>query len=92
MVLKTPRLRNREFAMGWQDFLDVGIAVVSGLFGWFFKVIWEAINELKADMKTLNVAVHEKCVMKDDYRIEMAKIEAMFQRIMDKLDGKADKP
>jgi len=77
--------------MGWQDFLDVGVALVSALFGWLFKIIWDAIRELKADLKDTNMLIHEKYVRKEDYHIEMAKIEAMFQRIMDKLDGKADK-
>jgi len=78
-------------AMGWQDFLDVGVALVSALFGWLFKIIWDAIKELKTDMKVLSAVVHEKCVWKEDYRIEMAKIESMLQRILDKLDDKVDK-
>jgi len=77
--------------MGWQDFLDVGVALASALFGWLFKIIWDAIRELKTDLKDTNMLIHEKYVRKEDYHIEMAKIEAMFQRIMDKLDGKADK-
>jgi hypothetical protein len=77
--------------MGWQDFLDVGVALVSALFGWLFKIVWDAIKELKCDLKDTTMLIHEKYVRKEDYHIEMAKIEAMFQRIMDKLDGKADK-
>jgi len=30
-------------------------------------------------------------VRKDDYRIDIAEIKGMFNRIMDKLDTKADK-
>jgi hypothetical protein len=56
-----------------------------------FKIVWDAIRELKDDMKETNRLIHETYVRKDDYRIEMAKIENMFQRIMDKLDEKADK-
>ena len=77
--------------MEWQNLVDVVVAVVSAFFGWLFKIVWDAIQELKADLKETNLMIHKEYVRKDDYHIEMAKIEAMFQRIMDKLDGKADK-
>ena len=77
--------------MEWQNFIDAAIAVVSALFGWFFKIVWDAIKELKDEMKDISTTLHKEYVRKDDYHIEMAKIETMFQRIMDKLDGKADK-
>lgn len=77
--------------MDVQYIVDAVIALVGALFGWLFKIVWDAIRELKEDMKDTNKLIHENYVRKDDYRIEMAKIEAMFQRIMDKLDGKADK-
>ena len=78
--------------MEWQNFVDVAVGVISAFFGWLFKIVWDAIQELKADLKETNMMIHKEYVRKDDYHIEMAKIEAMFQRIMDKLDGKADKP
>ena len=31
--------------MGWQDFLDVGVALISALFGWLFMIVWDAIKE-----------------------------------------------
>jgi len=77
--------------MEWQNFMDAAIAIVSAFFGWLFKIIWDAIKELKDEMKDISTTLHKEYVRKDDYHIEMAKIETMFQRIMDKLDGKADK-
>jgi hypothetical protein len=77
--------------MDGQHLFDVVIGVTGAIFGWFFKVIWGAITELKDDMKETNKLIHETYVRKDDYRVEMSKIETMFQRILDKLDGKADK-
>ena len=77
--------------MDWQVIVDIIIAVVGSLFGWIFKVVWDAIKELKDDLKDTNKTIHEDYVRKDDYRIEMGKIENMFNRIMDKLEQKADK-
>lgn len=75
----------------WQNVIDIAIAAVSGVLGWFVKIIWDAIRELKDDMKETNKLIHENYVRKDDYRSDMSDIKVMFNRIMDKLDGKADK-
>ena len=77
--------------MDVQYIVDGVIALVSAVFGWLFKIVWDAIKELQRDMKETNQTIHEQYVRKDDYRIDMAEIKGMFNRIMDKLDGKADK-
>ena len=77
--------------MDVQYIVDGVIAFVSAVFGWLFKIVWDAIKELKEDLKDTNKVIHEQYVRKDDYRAEMSKIENMFNRIMDKLDGKVDK-
>jgi uncharacterized membrane protein (DUF106 family) len=90
MALKTLPLR-KEVRVDLQSIIDVVVGTAGVIFGWLFKIVWDAIRELKDDMKETNRLIHETYVRKDDYRIEMAKIENMFQRIMDKLDEKADK-
>jgi uncharacterized membrane protein (DUF106 family) len=90
MALKTLPLR-KEVRVELQSIIDVVVGTAGVIFGWLFKIVWDAIRELKDDMKETNRLIHETYVRKDDYRIEMAKIENMFQRIMDKLDEKADK-
>ena len=77
--------------MDVQILVDIAIGLISFVFGWLLKIVWGAITELKEDMKETNRLIHETYVRKDDYRIEMSKIEVMFQRILDKLDAKADK-
>lgn len=78
-------------AMDLQYIVDGVIALVGALFGWLFKIVWDAIRELKEDMKETNRMIHENYVRKDDYRIDMAEIKGMFNRIMDKLEQKVDK-
>lgn len=75
-----------------QIIVDAVIALVGALFGWLFKMVWDAIKELQRDIKETNQTIHESYVRKDDYRVEIAEIKGMFNRIMDKLDGKVDKP
>lgn len=74
-----------------QIIVDAVIALVGALFGWLFKMVWDAIKELQRDIKETNQTIHENYVRKDDYRVEIAEIKGMFNRIMDKLDGKVDK-
>lgn len=77
--------------MELQGIIDIVTAVVGAVIGWYVKIMWDSIKELQRDMKETNQALHENYVRKDDYRIDMAEIKGMFNRIMDKLDGKVDK-
>ena len=77
--------------MDVQNVLNALAVVIGSIIGWFVKIIWDSVKELKDDLKETNKVIHEQYVRKDDYRAEMSKIENMFNRIMDKLDGKVDK-
>ena len=91
MDLKYPRNPNRAGDMEFQNILDGVMALVGAVLGWFVKIIWDAIKELQRDMKETNQTIHEHYVRKEDYRIDIAEIRGMFNRIMDKLDSKVDK-
>lgn len=91
MGLKFRLHRNSGYAMDMQSIIDIVAAVVGAVLGWFVKIIWDAIKELQRDMKETSQSLHENYVRKDDYRIDMAEIKGMFNRIMDKLDNKVDK-
>jgi len=70
------------------QFLFNIVATLAGtLVGWVLKVLWDAIHDLKEDVKE----IERGYVMKDDYRIDIAEIKGMLARIFDKLDLKADK-
>jgi hypothetical protein len=59
--------------------------------GWFARQMWEAVGLLKDDLHKIEVDLPVNYVRKDDMDKRMDHIETMFQRIYDKLDGKADK-
>lgn len=67
------------------------IGIVGAAIGWILKVIWDALTELRQDMKDLNKEVHEDFVRKEDYRVDIAEVKQMLGRIFDKLDSKVDK-
>ena len=66
-----------------------GAAIAAG--GWFARELWGAVKELRADIHSVEVDLPKTYVMKVDLDKRMSHIEDMFQRIYDKLDGKADK-
>jgi len=55
------------------------------------KAVWEAIRDLKNDVKELGHEVRVGYVRRDDFLDAIDRIEIMVSRIFDKLDDKADK-
>jgi hypothetical protein len=77
--------------MDTQALMNVVATVAMGAGGWFAREIWGAVKDLRADLHDLEVDLPKTYVSKFDLDKRMDHIEAMFQRIYDKLDGKADK-
>jgi hypothetical protein len=73
--------------MDFQLLFNIACSIVGTVAGWLFKVLWDAIQDLKNDVKE----IEKGYVQKDDYRIDIAEIKGMLARIFDKLDMKADK-
>jgi len=74
-----------------QTILNWVFAGCGAAVGWVLKILWDAISDLKKDMKDLNKEVHEDFVRKEDYRVDIAEVKQMLNRIFDKLDSKVDK-
>jgi len=74
--------------MDFQLLFNIALSIVGTIAGWIFKVLWDAICDLKEDVKE----IERGYVMKDDYRIDIAEIKGSLARILDKIDLKADKP
>jgi len=59
--------------------------------GWFAHSLYDSVSKLRENVHNLEVDLPRSYVLKDDLDKRMDHIESMFQRIYDKLDGKADK-
>jgi hypothetical protein len=77
--------------MDTQNILNMISVAAIGAGGWFAREIWGAVKELRKDFHELEVDLPKSYVSKFDMDKRMDHIETMFQRIYDKLDGKADK-
>lgn len=74
-----------------QSTINMVFGAILAVSGWFFRILWEAAQTLKDDLHKIEVDLPVNYVRKDDLDKRMDHIETMFQRIYDKLDGKADK-
>lgn len=77
--------------MSDQGIINIIIGVVLSVLGWFARQLWDAVQTLKNDMKELEVDLPTYYLRKDEFESKLDKIEAMLERIFDKLDHKADK-
>lgn len=84
--------------MDWQIIINIAAGGLLGIGGWFARQLWDAVKELKQDISKLELHISEKYVKKSDldfFKNDMDKrfdkIELMINKLMDKLDSKADK-
>ena len=74
-----------------QDIINLIIGAVLSVMGWFARQLWDAVQDLKSDMKQLEVDLPTHYVRKEDLESRLDRIEASLNRIFEKLDHKADK-
>jgi len=74
-----------------QTTINLALGAALAVAGWFARILWEAVQSLKADIHQIEVDLPLHYVRKDDMDKRMDHIEDMFKRIYDKLDAKADK-
>lgn len=75
----------------FQNLINLGLGAILAVAGWLMRELWGAVKELQRDINKLEATLPKEYVLKEDLDKRMDHIESMFQRIYDKLDGKADK-
>jgi hypothetical protein len=77
--------------MDWQLLFNlIGTAVMATI-GWFARQLWDSVQDLKEDIKNIEVDLPTNYVRRVDIDAQFNKLELSLQRILDKLDQKADK-
>ena len=77
--------------MDSQDLFNAAITLSGAFGGWILKTIWDAIKDLKSEIKELNREVNQDFVRREDFKDAIGEIKDMLNKIFDKLDNKADK-
>lgn len=74
-----------------QDIINLILGSIIATLGWFARQLWDAVQDLKKDMKIIEIDLPTHYVRKDELEQRFEKIEVMLNRIFEKLDAKADK-
>ena len=69
-----------------QNVINWIIAAAGALAGWLFKILWDAVKDLRADMRQIERDLPELYVRKDDWRSSIHDLKEDMQRGFDKLD------
>lgn len=77
--------------MDSQDIFNAAITLSGAFGGWILKTIWDAIKDLKTEVRELNREVNQDFVRREDFKDSISDIKEMLNKIFDKLDNKADK-
>lgn len=75
----------------YQGLINVFAGAVFAALGWFCRVLWDAVSDLKTDLSKLREEIAKDYVPRNDFKEFATEIRNMFQKISDKLDNKADK-
>lgn len=67
------------------------LAAAQAVLGWFAKTLWNAVQELKADLSKLREELPTKYAQRDDFQELARELRKMFGEIRDRLDHKVDK-
>ena len=80
-----------ELRMENQSLFNIVVVAVLGCIGWFARQLWDAIQSLKEDLKNIEVELPTQYVRKVDIESRFDKLEAILNRLFEKLDKKADR-
>ena len=77
--------------MNWQEVSTGLLAVVCGGLGWFLRQLWDAVNDLKNQIHSLEADIRTNFSRRDDVREMFNNVLEAVRRVEDKIDTKADR-
>ena len=84
--------------MDFQPIMNLVFGLTVGVGGWFARQLWDSVKELKNDVASIRLHMSENYVKKSEvegFRADMDKrfdrIEMLFDKMFERLDGKVDK-
>jgi hypothetical protein len=95
MVCALNALKNRRIQIGTklmdQTILNWIFCVLTAIIGWLCRTLWDSVANLKNKLQDIEVNLPSNYVKKDELESRFDKLEAMLNRIFEKLDSKVDK-
>ena len=74
-----------------QVLFDLILGAVMSVIGWFARVLWYAVAELKSDLSKLREEIPSHYIVKDDYREDVRELKDMIGKIFDILEKRREK-
>lgn len=69
-----------------QNVFDWMVGVGGAVVGWMLKMIWEAIRDMRVEMKDLDRQMHDDFVRRDDFKEAIQEIKADMREGFNKVD------
>jgi hypothetical protein len=77
--------------MDWQYLFNlVGAGAAIGI-GWWCRQIWDGVQDLKEDVKKIEIDLPSHYIKKDEIKERFDRIELLLDKLYEKLEQKADK-
>ena len=77
--------------MDWQILFNLGGTAVLFSIGWWCRQIWDSVQQLKQDMKQIEIDLPTHYIKKDEIKERFDRIELLLDKLYEKLEQKADK-
>lgn len=77
--------------MDHQGLINLGVGGVLTVLGWFARQLWDAVQELKKDMKSIELDLPKHYVRKDDLLTQLTKLEASAEVRRNEQEKRFDK-
>jgi hypothetical protein len=77
--------------MEWQTIINIGAGSSLAMLGWFARQIWDSVQDLKNDVKQIEIDLPTYYVKKDEITTRFDRVEVLLDKIFEKLETKADR-
>jgi hypothetical protein len=77
--------------MDWQIIFNIVGGAVLSVMGWFARVLWDSVQELRKDLKQIEIHLPSHYVKKDEITVRFDRIEQLLDRLYEKMEQKADR-
>ena len=74
-----------------QDMINLGITCSGAIIGWVLKRLWEALRDLKDDIRQIENEMHTQYIRRDEVQKNFDEIKSILREIFADLKNKADK-
>ena len=71
--------------------INLGITCSGAIIGWVLKTLWEALRDLKDDIRQIENEMHTQYIRRDEVQKNFDEIKSILREIFADLKNKADK-